>query len=331
MKVLKCTNNPDKSVVTEIQFSKDNILLNGMTYSYKTISFSYDEKKDIHILYLHNGEILECPNNYEIQNFILKNKEHEKFDTLKIFGFKIGFILPSIALILVIIYASYNFFLPTISKNIAMDISKEKAYSIGDGTLEELDKTYFQKSVLSQKRQNYLRKYFQDKIKNIKSLPEINIIFRSSKKFGANAFALPNGTIILLDDLVKLANNKEEIFSIVAHEIGHIYHRHALRRIIQDSVLVVGLVFLTGDITSLATVAGLMPVALLQQHYSREFELESDKYACKLLKENNIDPKIFISMLKKIIDTHKDLKEEKYYYLRSHPNIEEREKVFLQN
>jgi Zn-dependent protease with chaperone function len=328
MKVIKYLNSPNSATETEVNFSKNQLLLNGMSYSYKGTSFDYDSKIDKYKIYLYDGQVLECPNNEELKNFILKNKELEKFNILKVFGFKIGFILPAVVLILALLYASYKVFLPTISKNIAMDISKEKAYSLGKNSLDNLDKTYLHKSKIPIKKQEKLSKYFQEKIKKIKKLPKINIVFRSSEKLGANAFALPNGTIILLDKLVELADNKEQIFSVVAHELGHIYHRHTLRNLIQDSVLVVGLVFVTGDVTSLATVAGLMPVVLLQQHYSREFEIESDKYAYDLLKENEIDPKIFISMLKKIINTKKDKKEE-YYYLKSHPNIVEREKLFV--
>jgi len=313
----------------ELRFEKQQLLISTKVYHYNTISFEYNQKTNQYKLYLYDGEYIECDNTQELQEFIEFNKNKKRFDPLRVFGIKVGFILPFIALIIALIYGSYTIFLPSISQNIAMNISKETAYKLGEDTLEALDEEYFEASALPVERQNFLRKFFLTKIEGLTELPPINIEFRSSKKMGANAFALPNGTIVLLDKLTELAEDEEELFSVVAHELGHVYHRHALRQLIQDSVLYLGLVFITGDITSVATLAGLVPVVLLQQHYSREFELEADTYGYKLLKERNIEAKKFINLLQKIIEKEKDLHTQEYLYLSSHPSLEERKKIFL--
>ncbi|MFA5233609.1 MAG: M48 family metallopeptidase [Sulfurimonas sp.] len=330
MRAFKYTANCQEKNSVEVIFSKKQLFVQNTYYSYKSISFKHQKEKDDYLLYLYDGQILECQNTHELQKFIIQNENSERFNSLKVFGIKFGIILPAIIILIALIYGSYNFFLPTISKSIAMEISQEKAYAFGEDALKTLEENYLQPSTLSATRQNALQQKFQERIKNIKDLPKIEIIFRSSKELGANAFALPSATVILLDELVALSANEDEIFAIVAHELGHIYHRHILRQLMQDSVLYIGLVFATGDITSLATVVGFIPVILLRQHYSKDFEREADIYAYNLLKKQNINPLNFISMLKKIIQSHKPKEKQSFYYLSSHPDIQEREKIFFQ-
>lgn len=330
MQAFKIIPQTQEKVPVSVAFFKKELFLYDTSYTFKSMSFTYQKHTNEYLFYLHDGTVLACSNTPEVHDFITQNQEKERFEPLQILGVKIGIILPAIALIAALIYGSYNFFLPTISKEIAMGISQEHAYALGEDTLEALDANYLTPSALPQARQDALRTRFLQKLVPNDKLPEIQIVFRSSKKLGANALALPNATVVLLDDLVALAHDDDEIFAIVAHEIGHIYHRHALRQLIQDSVLYVGLVFITGDVTSFATVAGLLPVVLLQQHYSKDFEREADTYAYNMLVEQNIDPQNFISMLEKIAKSHKLEETQEYYYLSSHPDIQERKKIFMQ-
>lgn len=49
-------------------------------------------------------------------------------------------------------------------------------------------------------------------------------------QIGANAFALPDGTLVVTDELVELAgDNDDEVLAVLAHELGHIHERHGLR------------------------------------------------------------------------------------------------------
>src|SRR5262245_59594113 len=45
-----------------------------------------------------------------------------------------------------------------------------------------------------------------------------------------NAFALPNGRLYITRGLVALANDKAELASVLAHEMGHVIARHAAIR-----------------------------------------------------------------------------------------------------
>ena len=60
--------------------------------------------------------------------------------------------------------------------------------------------------------------------------------FRKSPAVGPNAFALPGGTVVLLDELVAAAAHDDEIAAVLAHEIGHLHGRHTMRHVLQTSV-----------------------------------------------------------------------------------------------
>ena len=85
---------------------------------------------------------------------------------------------------------------------------------------------------------------------------------------GANAFALPNGTIVVTDDLVKLAEHDDELVAVLAHEIGHVVSRHALRRVLQDSGVMLLVAGITGDIVSISSLAAALPTLLIEAKYS---------------------------------------------------------------
>ncbi|MFD2016752.1 M48 family metallopeptidase [Vibrio olivae] len=73
----------------------------------------------------------------------------------------------------------------------------------------------------------------------------IEIEFRSSPG-ESNAFALPGGKMVILDDLVAMMENPRQLDAIIMHELGHIYHRHMLTRLVQSSIISVAVAVMTG-------------------------------------------------------------------------------------
>lgn len=119
-----------------------------------------------------------------------------------------------------------------------------------------------------------------DHSKQHHSKQHYNLVLAHAPKLGVNAFALPAGTIVLTDQLVKFAHSDSEIMGVLAHETGHVTHRHGLASLYQS--LGVGLlgVMLTGDLTAAAMAA---PAALVQSRYSRRAEYEADEAAAEYL------------------------------------------------
>ena len=120
------------------------------------------------------------------------------------------------------------------------------------------------------------------------------------KGIGANAFTLPNGTIVFTDEMVNLATNDHELIAILGHEIGHVVHRHILRRMIQNSSTSILILFITGDVSSASSLVLALPSLLFNLSYSRDFEIEADDFAYNFLIKNNLDPDSFAQIMQRL-------------------------------
>jgi Zn-dependent protease with chaperone function len=100
-----------------------------------------------------------------------------------------------------------------------------------------------------------------------------------------NAFSLPGGTVIVLDGLVEAAD-RDEVFAVLGHELGHVVHDHSMRHLLQSAgvAALAGLVW--GDFSG---VAASVPATLGLLRYSRDVEREADDFAVRFLVEHGLD------------------------------------------
>ncbi|CAM3191303.1 Peptidase M48 domain-containing protein [Deinococcus saxicola] len=98
-----------------------------------------------------------------------------------------------------------------------------------------------------------------------------------ANELGANAFALPGGTVVLTDQLVRLAKSDRELMGVLAHETGHVTNRHGLAGVYQALGLTLVTSVVTGDLIGAGTFAAAVPAALLSGGYSRAAETEADE------------------------------------------------------
>lgn len=103
-----------------------------------------------------------------------------------------------------------------------------------------------------------------------------------------NAFAAPGGKIIFTRGILQKADRPEEITGVLAHEIGHVAHRHPETQLVRLTGLQVLVSVMSGtnggDFTSnIAALAALFS-------YSREAEREADAYARSAMDKASIDP-----------------------------------------
>jgi Zn-dependent protease with chaperone function len=98
-----------------------------------------------------------------------------------------------------------------------------------------------------------------------------------------NAVALPGGKVYLFDALLQKAQGPDEIAGVLAHELGHVHHRHNMRTLIYNggTSFLVGL--LLGDVTGGSAVI-FATRSLLQASHSREAEQEADEFAGSVMR-----------------------------------------------
>jgi Zn-dependent protease with chaperone function len=145
------------------------------------------------------------------------------------------------------------------------------------------------------------------------------LVFRRSPQIGANAFTLPDGTIIILDELISLVGDDQQILAALAHELGHARAHHAMQLLLRSSAVGAFWAFYIGDISALLAAA---PTALLQARYSKEFEQQADDYAASLLFANGMSPALLADALNKLMQQRPALS--KGGYLSTHPATDER-------
>ena len=189
--------------------------------------------------------------------------------------------------------------LPAASRYVAFHLPAGLMDRAATETLQLLDKTQLNPTKLDEKTQTNLLKYFESAIKENKDL-HINVIFRRGGIIGANAFALPDGTVLFTDEIVRLAKNNDELLSVLAHEIGHVKYRHALRSVIQGSVITFGVAMITGDLSAASNLLATLPVVITNMSYSRNFEREADNNSLVFLDANNIERHHFVDLMERL-------------------------------
>lgn len=202
---------------------------------------------------------------------------------------------PALLLSLLLVVAGVVYGIPAAAKWMAFNVPEIAAASLDQG-LGMMDQALFEPSELPQARQDEIREFLAPYLASHQSLnPRLQ--FRSG--MGANAFALPGGDIVLTDDFVSLAEHNEEILAVFFHELGHLKHRHALRRVIQGSILTLAVVFITGDLDTIDLVTGL-PTLLVDLSYSRDFEVEADTYALEQMQQAQIPLQHFAAIMARL-------------------------------
>jgi predicted Zn-dependent protease len=128
--------------------------------------------------------------------------------------------------------------------------------------------------------------------------------FRASPAFGPNAFALPSGIIVMTDELVRSARHEQEVLGVLAHELGHVRHRHVMRHLLESSAIAMIVAGVTGDVASATSLAAAAPALLLNARFSRDFEREADRFAIDLMREGGLDPRYLARILSRLEEEH---------------------------
>lgn len=233
--------------------------------------------------------------------------------------------LASTLAAIVLALTAYVYAIPAASGWLALTLPQSTLNALFDDTLPLLDQYFFKPSTLSEAKRAQHRAELTKLLNGQPGLSHVKLEFRSSDA-GPNAFALPNGTIVLTDELEALIT-AEAVAGVLAHEIGHVAMRHSARQLIQNSATTTLLMAFTGDVSLILSTA---LTQLVVQHYSREFEREADQFAIDLFIEQNRD----LTALEEIHKTLANLDEKNTggaNYLSSHPGANERVELIRQH
>ena len=149
-----------------------------------------------------------------------------------------------------------------------------------------------------------------------------------------NAFALPGGWLGLQLGLINVTASRDELASVLAHELSHVTQRHISRLVTQQNrqaPWVIGAMILGALAASKnpdaanAVVAGGQALAIQNQlNFSRDMEREADRIGYGVLTQAGFEPQGFVTMFDKLQQAARLNDNGAFPYLRTHPMTTER-------
>lgn len=142
-----------------------------------------------------------------------------------------------------------------------------------------------------------------------------------------NAFALPNGHLIVYSGLILNSDNPEELTGVICHEIAHIELNHVMKKLVKEIGLSVLISMTTGN--GGTEVIKETAKMLSSSAFDRSLEKEADIKAVDYLTKAKVNPEPFANFLYKLSD--KEYEATKYFtWISTHPDSKERAEYIIE-
>ena len=244
---------------------------------------------------------------------------------LHAFESRLPLIAGALVATVLLLWAGLEHGVPYAARAIAEALPRELDAQLGRGALQGLDHLVLEPSRLVPEVRQRLRAAFAALAAAAQPATPVRLEFRASPALGPNALSLPSGIVVITDELVALAASDQEILAVLAHELGHIEGRHAVRGALQSSVTPLLLATVTGDLSSVTALSATLPTVMIQLKHSRDFEREADDYAHRMLRRMGIPPHHLAAILTRLSEAVEEDPDDRFgTYLSTHPGLKER-------
>jgi predicted Zn-dependent protease len=147
------------------------------------------------------------------------------------------------------------------------------------------------------------------------------------RKDDINAFALPDGHLVIYSGLILNSDNQEELSGVICHELAHIQLNHVMKKLIKEIGLSVLISMTTGN--GNANIIRETARMLSSSAFDRTLEKEADMKAVDYLVAANINPEPLANFLYKLHDNNNEVA--KYLtWVSTHPDSRERAKDIIE-
>ena len=223
--------------------------------------------------------------------------------------------------------------LPTLGDGSDLTPSEERR--LGDRIIRELyrDPDYIDDPVLVEYVQTLWQSLLAASRARGELSPELEERFAWEVLLGrdrsVNAFALPGGYLGVHLGLIGVVGSRDELASVLAHELSHVTQRHISRLMAQQgkvapwmwgAMILGALAASKSPAAGQALMVGGQAAALQNQlNFSRDMEREADRIGYGLMAPAGFAPQGFVAMFDKLQQANRLNDNGSWPYLRSHP------------
>ena len=203
--------------------------------------------------------------------------------------------LAAVLTLVLLTMAGYRWGLPAATRGLLAFVPPAVDERVGESAYQSVRGWLLQPSAIAPQRQAQLQRAFEQAIaRTAGGGPPPRLRFHGARRLGPNAFALPGGIVVVTDELLqRLAGRDDLVLGVLAHEFGHVRHRHGMRLLVQTTLLGTATSLALGDFS---TLLASLPALLGQLGYSRDFEREADDEAIAVLRANAVSPAVMADL-----------------------------------
>lgn len=192
---------------------------------------------------------------------------------------------------------------------------------LGETAFKQFDGTTLKPSKISTERQARLRERFLTHAQVQHPELQLRLEFRTTGKgVDVNAFALPDGTIVMLDGLTQKLSD-DGVMAVLGHELGHVVHRHSVRGVIQSVGLLAAAGVMLGDGSSIMST---FAAAVGGARFSRADERQADASGMAFMRQAEVPLQAWVEVLTLFAELERQHGEHPLSLLSTHPATRER-------
>jgi Zn-dependent protease with chaperone function len=238
-------------------------------------------------------EIIKVNDAVFVVEFLKVLKDNGKISLYKRFvglGFKIHLSIVASLAVLGIIF--YFVMIPWVSEKAVQIIPDSYDTSLGNSFYNEYRSTY----AIDKDKTLALNKFASQLQLNNKRPLYFTVI--NSQQI--NAFALPNGNIIVFTGLLDAIQQYDELACLIGHEVIHVNQRHSMKMLCRNLSGYLFLSVIMGDANGVNSIITNNAHNLQSLSYSRQFEKEADEQGTELMMRNNINPQGMTTLFRRL-------------------------------